>query len=408
MHIHTALSAVSLSYSTTHIAHTYCTVCSVVVIFDHTHYTYMLHCLQCRCHIRPHTLHIHTALSAVSLSYSTTHIAHTCCTVCSVVVIFDHTHCTYILHCLQCRCHIRPHTLHIHTALSAVSLSYSTTHIAHTYCTVCSVVVIFDDTQCTYILHCMQCRCHIRPHTLHIHTALTAVSLSHSTTHIAHTYCTVCSVVVIFDHTHCAYILHCLQCRCHSRRHIAHTYCTVCSVVVIFDHTHCTYILHCLQCHIRPHTLHLHTALSAVSLSYSTTHIAHTYCTVCSVVVIFDDTHCTYILHCLQCRCHIRSHTSHIHTALSAVSLSYSITHIAHTYCTVCSVVVIFDHTHCSYRLHCLQCRCHILGSFPPSSSLPPWSSVCSQVCNTHTQCTSSVSLVYCSGFPLEVHLTLL
>ena len=257
----------------------------LIDIFDHTHCTYILHCLQCRCHIRRHTLHIHAALSAVSLSYSTTHIAHTCC---SVVVTFDHTHCTYILHCLQCRCLIRRHTLHIHTALSAVSLSYSMTHIAHTYCTVCSVVVIFDHTHYTYMLHCLQCRCYIRPHTLHIHTALSAVSLSYSTTHIAHTYCTVCSVIVIFDHTHCTYILHCLQC----------------------------------HCHIRPHTLHIHAALSAVSLSYSTTHIAHTYCTVCSVVVIFDDTYCTYILHCLQCRCHIRPHTLHIHTALSAVLLS--------------------------------------------------------------------------------------
>ena len=38
-------------------------------------------------------------------------------------------------------------------------------------------------------------------------------------------------------------------------------------------------------------------------------------------------------------------------------------------------LIDIFDHTHCTRILHCLQCRCHIIGSFAASSSLPPgWS----------------------------------
>ena len=33
-------------------------------------------------------------------------------------------------------------------------------------------------------------------------------------------------------------------------------------------------------------------------------------------------------------------------------------------------LIDIFDHTHCTRILHCLQCRCHILGSFAALSLL--------------------------------------
>ena len=43
-------------------------------------------------------------------------------------------------------------------------------------------------------------------------------------------------------------------------------------------------------------------------------------------------------------------------------------------------LIDIFDYIHCTRILHCLQwclqCRCHILGSFAALSSLPPWWSV--------------------------------
>ena len=39
-------------------------------------------------------------------------------------------------------------------------------------------------------------------------------------------------------------------------------------------------------------------------------------------------------------------------------------------------LIDIFDHTHCTRILHCLQCCCHILGSFAALSSLPPWWSI--------------------------------
>ena len=70
--------------------------------------------------------------------------------------------------------------------------------------------------------------------------------------------------------------------------------------------------------------------------------------------------------------------------------LIFDHTHIAHAYCTVCSVVVIF-------------------------SVLSPLSLLCLRddpspfkICNSHSRCTSPVSSVICCGFPLEVHLTLL
>ena len=36
-------------------------------------------------------------------------------------------------------------------------------------------------------------------------------------------------------------------------------------------------------------------------------------------------------------------------------------------------LIDIFDHTHCTNMMYCLQCRCHFLGSFAVLSSVPPW-----------------------------------
>ncbi len=36
-------------------------------------------------------------------------------------------------------------------------------------------------------------------------------------------------------------------------------------------------------------------------------------------------------------------------------------------------LIDIFDHTHCTNMMYCLQCRCHFLGSFAALSSVPPW-----------------------------------
>ena len=53
-------------------------------------------------------------------------------------------------------------------------------------------------------------------------------------------------------------------------------------------------------------------------------------------------------------------------------------------------LIAIFDHTHCTNMMYCLQRRCHFLGSFAALSSVPPrGDSSLLQVCNSNTRCTS-------------------
>ena len=72
-------------------------------------------------------------------------------------------------------------------------------------------------------------------------------------------------------------------------------------------------------------------------------------------------------------------------------------------------LIDIFDHTHCTNMMYCLQCRCHFLGSFAALSLLClHGDSSLLQVCNPHTRCASPASSVTCSVFPLELHFTFL
>ena len=67
-------------------------------------------------------------------------------------------------------------------------------------------------------------------------------------------------------------------------------------------------------------------------------------------------------------------------------------------------LIDIFDHTHCTNILHCLQCRCHFLGSLAALSSVPPWWSVSAQgVQLTYAMYVAS-KLGHLLCFPIGAH----